>query len=64
LANGDLDQLSKHTETAIRDFRDVVCMAEYPRYSAEIGFRKVASKVERAVIDDDWRQYREWLERK
>jgi len=37
-------------------------MAEYPRYTAEIGFEKVSKKNVRAIIDDDWRQYREWLE--
>ncbi len=63
LANGDLDQLSKHTEVAIQDFRNVVSIAEYPRYTAEIGFEKVSKKIVRAVIDDDWRQYREWLEK-
>jgi len=63
LANGDLDHLSKHTEDAIQDFRDVVSIAEYPRYTAEIGFEKVSKKIVRAVIDDDWRQYREWLEK-
>ena len=63
LSNGDLDQLSKHTQAAIKDFRDVVCLAEYPRYTVEIGFEKVSKNVARAVIDDDWRQYCEWLEK-
>jgi hypothetical protein len=64
LANGNLDQLKRFTNSAIGDFRDVVSQAEYPRYSAEIGFDRVAAKVERSVIDHDWKQYCEWLERK
>ncbi len=63
LANGDLEELSKQTETAIQDFRDVLSLAEYPRYMAEIGFDRVPSKNERAAIDDDWKQYCEWLVR-
>ncbi len=63
LANGDLSQLKEHTKVAIQDFRDVLAMAEYPRWTKEIGFDRKARKVERAVIDDDWRQYCEWLER-
>jgi len=63
LANGDLNQLSEQTKTAIQDFRDVLSYAEYPRYTKEIGFTEVSGETERAIIDDDWRQYREWLEK-
>lgn len=63
LANGDLNKLMDNTKVAIEDFRDVLSAAEYPRYSKEISFDEVAKDYKRAVIDDDWRQYREWLER-
>ena len=63
LANGDLEQLSMHTKIAIQDGRDVLSLAEYPRWTAEVGFDEVSRKVERAVIDEDWKQYREWLEK-
>lgn len=63
LANGDLSKLMDNTKVAIEDFRDVLAEAEYPRYSKEIGFDEVAKGHKRAVIADDWRQYREWLER-
>jgi hypothetical protein len=63
LANGDLDRLLDHTNTAITDYRDVLSAAEYPRYSREIGFDDVAQATKQAVMADDWRQYREWLER-
>jgi hypothetical protein len=64
LANGDLDRLLDATQLAIQDYRDVISAAEYPRYCREIGFDKVPESVKRSVIDDDWRQYCEWLERK
>jgi len=63
LANGDLNKLMDHTKTAIKDFRDVLSAAEYPRYSREIAFDEVDKDYKRAVIDEDWRQYRVWLER-
>ncbi len=64
LADGDLDQLLDATQTAIEDYRDVLAWAEYPRYSREIGFGDVPDSVKQGVIDDDWRQYHEWFERK
>lgn len=64
LANGDLDRLLNETQTAIQDYRDVLSGAEYPRYMREIGFGDVPETVQQAVIDDDWRQYHEWLQRK
>ncbi len=63
LANGDLDRLLNETKNAIEDYRDVLSEAEYPRYSREIGFNDAPETLKQAVIDDDWRQYREWLER-
>jgi len=64
LANGDLEKLKEHTKVAIVDFRDVLTMAEYPRFTNEIGFNKADKKVENEVINDDWNQYREWFEKK
>jgi hypothetical protein len=64
LADGDLEKLKVHTKIAIQDFRDVLAMAEYPRFMTEIGFNEVDKKVENEVINDDWKQYREWFEKK
>ncbi|HUG92879.1 MAG TPA: hypothetical protein VML55_18705 [Planctomycetaceae bacterium] len=63
LANGDLDRLLDATHTAIRDWRDVLAAAEFPRYCREVGFRDVPEAVKDAVIEDDRRQYQEWLNR-
>jgi hypothetical protein len=64
LAHGDLEKLKEHTKLAIQDFRDVLTMAEYPRFTIEIGFNEADKKTEHEVISDDWEQYREWFERK
>ena len=63
LASGNIIKLADATRAAIKDFRDILTEAEYPRYSREIGFNEVAKDFKRAVIDDDWKQYREWLEK-
>ncbi len=64
LADGDLDRLLDATKAAIEDYRDVLAAAEYPRYSREIAFHDVPECVKQPAIDDDWREYREWFERR
>jgi hypothetical protein len=64
LADGEPDRLLDETQRAIQDYRDVLSWAEYPKYSREIGFGEVPEAAEQAVIDDDWRQYHDWLLRK
>ena len=64
LADGDVDELRHYTKIAIDDYRDVIALAEYPRYFREVVNANVAEPVQYAIIDDDWNQYREWLERK
>jgi len=61
LAKVDLDRRLDGTQAAINDYRDVLSAAEYPRYSREVGFREVSKEVKQAIIEDDWKQYREWL---
>jgi hypothetical protein len=53
LANGDPDQISKYTRMAIEDFRDVVCMAEYPRYTAEVDVITVSEETKQTIIKED-----------
>jgi len=45
------------------DYRDVLAEAKYPGYSREAGFGDVPDAVKQMVIDDDWKQYYEWLHR-
>jgi hypothetical protein len=65
LANGDLEALRRHINTAVQDFRDVLGPAEYPEYSAKIWGRSrefpVAEK--ERIIGRDWKQYEDWLRR-
>lgn len=63
LSSGDMNLLKEHAVSAARDFRDVLALAEYPRWSKEIGFDKVPRALEREVIRADWLQYSQWLGR-
>ena len=63
LAAGRLDALGRAIETALRDYRDVLAGAEFPRYSREIGIDDIPASLMKAVIDDDWMQYESWLRR-
>jgi hypothetical protein len=63
LANGDVEALRTHINTAVQDFRDVLGPAEYPEYSKNIAFRirKPPVSEEQGIIDRDWKQYEDWL---
>lgn len=63
LADGDIAAVQRQIEIAKSDYRDVLAIAEYPRYFREIGFGEVSETFRRAVIDDDWNQYQAWLTR-
>lgn len=64
VANGSLQKLRASIESAKSDYRDALAAAEYPAY-CKIGFRvrEVPEKERRRIIDEDWRQYEEWLKR-
>ena len=64
IADGSLARLRTAVATADQDFRDVLCAAEYPRYLVEIRPAETNEAKRHSVIADDWRQYREWFEKK
>ena len=64
LAAGSMERLRYQIEGAKGDYRDVLGPAEYP------GYRKrrpasgaVAPEEEQRIIDADWKQYQDWLNR-
>ncbi len=64
VANGSVQKLRSCIDSAKRDYRDALVAAEYPAYFM-IGFRgqKLPENEQRRIIDEDWRQYQEWLKR-
>ena len=61
LSGGDTEKVAEYVEAARQDYRDVLAWAEYPRYFARGGFRD--EDEQRQVIDDDWAEYKAWLDR-
>lgn len=64
LASGRVDLLRSQVESAKRDFRDVLSVAEYPAYLNK-GFHigTLPPEQQQAIIDADWKQYQDWLNR-
>ena len=64
VANRNLEALRRHIETAKRDYRDVLVVAEYPEYwrRTSSGLVVAGRKRER-IVDSDWDQYETWLKR-
>lgn len=64
LSAGRIDRLRHWAHEAEMDWRDVLAPAEYPRacrLPAPLG--SLPRDVQRAVYDEDWRQYESWLRR-
>lgn len=66
LSNGDADRLGDLVKTACNDYRDVIAPAEYPRFWAIglVAADKMNGEEKKRLIEDDWQQYQEWLNRK
>ena len=62
LASGNLGRLRKYNEDAKMDYRDVLAWAEYPGYLRKVPGPGQPPGTGR-IIEDDWEQYRAWLER-
>ena len=63
IADRNLEVLEEVERLTAQDFRDALAAAEYPRYTREIGFSKAPQSLLKDVIESDWKQYREWLDR-
>ena len=62
VASTDLSSLRQHTETACCDFRDILCLAEYPSQSKRWGLKKRNPEKYQRLVEDDRQQHREWIE--
>ena len=62
LAAGDTQALLTYLSMALQDFRDVLAYAEYPTDSQNGWDYKYGPGEHERVYEEDWKQYREWLE--
>jgi hypothetical protein len=64
MAAGSIDGLHSAIETAKIDYRDVLAIAEYPEYLRSVGLSDdISGEEKQRIIDADWKQYNEWLNR-
>jgi len=65
LADRDLQKLRYWLEQAKCDYRDVLLLAEHPRYRKKWNPKKCATEEEwrQKMIDSDSEQYERWLKR-
>ncbi len=64
LAAGNMERIRQGIEVAKRDYRDVLAAAEYPSYFLHVPLSgALPPDQEQRIIDTDWKQYREWLDR-
>ena len=64
LAGGRLDGLRLQVEGAKCDYRDLLAAAEYPGYCRLVPpSGEPPSGEAQRIIDADWRQYQDWLNR-
>ena len=61
LADGSLEVLRREVAEAKRDYRDVLCAAEYPGFCWDS--HRLPKEEREKIIDADWQQYTEWLNR-
>ena len=61
LANGSVAGLRREMDVAKCDYRDVLGPAEYPGYRWDAG--KLSESERTKIIEADWKQYRDWLNR-
>lgn len=62
LANGSVKRLALEIENAKCDYRDTLGPAEYPGYLKHYS-KDYSEDEKQAIIESDWRQYQEWLNR-
>jgi hypothetical protein len=64
LANGSVRRLRVSIDSAKRDYRNALAVAEYPTYfNVGSRVRELPIKERNRIVDEDWRQYEKWLQK-
>ena len=63
LSEGKIDLLKMYVDKANDDYRDIIALSEYPRYSEHAFEDDLPEKLKKHLIDDDWIQYQTWFKR-
>ena len=63
VSNGDLEQMKRLVQLAAEDWRDLLCVTEYPLSSKKYGLREKDPKKYDALLAKEQSQYDEWVKR-
>ena len=62
VAGADLDEVKRCTDIACCDYRDILCMAEYPNQSGRWGSKDKDPDMYKRLVQMDLKQYQEWID--
>ena len=62
VAGANLDEFRRCTEIACCDYRDILCMAEYPNQSGRWGLKDKNPEKYKKLIQKDLKQHQEWID--
>jgi hypothetical protein len=60
LSNKDISKIDSFIEMSNNDSRDVLALAEYPRYS-KLVFSDLNNKRKKTIYLEDWAEYSKWI---
>lgn len=62
VAGSNLDETKRCTDIACCDFRDILCMAEYPNQSGRWGLKDKNPEKHEKLVQKDRKQYQDWID--
>lgn len=63
VAGINIDEIKRFTEIACCDYRDILCMAEYPNQSSRFGLKEKDPEKYKKLVQKDLHQHQEWMDR-
>ncbi|PLY01546.1 MAG: hypothetical protein C0622_07000 [Desulfuromonas sp.] len=62
VAGNKLEEIKRCTEIACCDYRDILCMAEYPNQSGRWGLKAKNPETYKKLVQKGLNQHKKWLE--
>ena len=62
VAGANLEEIKRCTDIACCDYRDILCMAEYPNQSGRWGLKEKNPEKYKKLVENDLKQHQEWID--
>jgi hypothetical protein len=63
VAGSNLDEIERCTKIACCDYRDILCMAEYPNQAGQWELKDKNPDKYKKLVQKDLKEHKEWIER-